>query len=331
MPAALHIEALAPGACWPEPLRDEFSGSGPGDGRDGAQGLIAWRGDRPAARLSFQAAAGVRGISGRCGLVGDYSALDAGAGIVLLRRAARLLAAGGCARILGPINGSTWGSYRLALPSGSIEPPFFTEPWNPPDYPQHFLRAGFSVAAEYESRIVEALPVARPRERQLALRVAGAGVSVAPLEPAAMHQELKALFPLCEAAFAQNPYYRAISRAEFITRYRALQPFIDPDLIRIARGRDGRVLGFVLALPDRLAQAAGRPRRVVLKTLASAPEARHLGLGAHLADEVHRIASEKGYRAVIHALMHVSNESMRLSARYGSRSLRRYALYGLSC
>ncbi|HTE17114.1 MAG TPA: GNAT family N-acetyltransferase, partial [Armatimonadota bacterium] len=289
------------------------------------------QGKRTVARLSFQLVTGMRRLPAACGLIGHYGAVDADAGVGLLKHAAHLLRAKGAVRLLGPMNGGTWGSYRLTLPDGACRAPFLMEPWNPADYPEHFLRAGFSVAAEYESRIVEAFPVERARSKQLAERLGRAGVSVAPLQPARMQQELEALFPLCEEAFAQNPYYRPISRLEFITRYSALQPLIDPELVRIARGSDGRVLAVVLALPDHLARAAGSPPRVVLKTLASAPEVRRLGLGAHLADEIHRIAHEKGYRAVIHALMHVSNESMRLSARYGSRVFRRYALYERSC
>ncbi len=53
---------------------------------------------------------------------------------------------------------------------------------------------------------------------------------------------------------------------------------------------------------------------------------RGLGLGAYLTDEVRQIAHEKGYSAVNHALMHVSNDSRRIS-RHTAQVFRRYALY----
>ncbi len=64
----------------------------------------------------------------------------------------------------------------------------------------------------------------------------------------------------------------------------------------------------------------------MLKTLATAPELRGLGLGAYLTDEVRRISLEKGFGAVIHALMHVTNDSRKIS-RHTASVFRRYALY----
>jgi L-amino acid N-acyltransferase YncA len=65
---------------------------------------------------------------------------------------------------------------------------------------------------------------------------------------------------------------------------------------------------------------------MVLKTLAAAPEARAAGIGAHLADELHARSAHRGYRTMVHALMHDDNASLRLSRRYDSTLLRRYAL-----
>jgi GNAT superfamily N-acetyltransferase len=112
------------------------------------------------------------------------------------------------------------------------------------------------------------------------------------------------------------------------TRIRSL---IDPDLIRLARDASGRLLGFLFAFPDPFSAVGGHPTRVVAKTGATAPEARRFGIGMHLLDQVRELAWEKGYQAVIHALMHVANDSMRSSARHESLLFRRYALYEWRC
>ena len=303
----------------------------------GAECLVAYDAGRPVARLATAMAPELHGAPGPSGLVGWYEALDGEAGAALLARAGEMLAERGAARVLGPMNGSTWKRYRLALPPGPGEPaptPFLTEPVNPPDYPAHFLAAGYAVAAEYESRAAPLAPDAPA--------AAGGvpplpdGVRIAALDPGRFDETLREIFDLSAAAFAENLFYTPIGFAEFAAAYLRVKPLLDPELVRLARGADGRLLAFVFAFPDpfdRVPDASGgapRPRglRVVLKTLATAPEARGLGLGGRLSAEVHRVASGRGAPSVVHALMQVDNDSTNISGRLRGEPFRRYALYG---
>lgn len=294
---------------------------------EGARCLLAWRGDEPVARLAYTLAYDLQGARGVTGLIGWYEPADAEAGAALLRRALHLLSDIG--RVLGPINGSTWGRYRLALPpepGEAAEPPFLSEPVNPPDYPRDFADAGFRVAAMYESAIVDDLTQADPRRDELAERVRARGATIRPLDLDRFDDELRAIYDLSVTAFAENLFYSPIGFDEFRGRYLPLRPLLDPELVRLAEDADGRLLSFVFAFPDLLTVQAGRPTRVVLKTLATSPAARGLGLGTFLTDEIRRLAHEKGYASVIHALMQAGNSSIRIS-RHTARVFRRYALY----
>jgi ribosomal protein S18 acetylase RimI-like enzyme len=295
----------------------------------GARCLLARRGGEPVARLAYTVARDLQGVPGASGLIGWYETVDAAAGTELLRHAAARLRAEGADRIQGPLNGSTWGRYRLAFPPGPgepDEPPFLSEPSNPAAYPLDFAAAGFRVAATYESAIVDDLSAADPRRDELGERVRARGATIRPLDPARFDDELRAIYDLSVTAFAENLYYSPIGWDEFRARYAPLRPLLDPELVRLAEDTDGRMLGFVFAFPDALAMRDGRPVRVVLKTLATAPAARGLGLGTFLTDEVRRIAHQKGYASVIHALMQADNDSIRIS-RHSARVFRRYALY----
>jgi GNAT superfamily N-acetyltransferase len=289
--------------------------------------LLLRRGAAPVARLCCA----VTELGGApVGIVGQYEAVDEAAGVALLREAQRRLTTAGAVRLLGPMDGSTWGRYRLTLPPEAGDPlpdapPFLTEPHNPPGYAGHFRAAGFTVVARYESRIAPALPNPRLGAQPLAARIAAAGITVLPLDPARFDEEIHALFTFSAATFGSHPFFRTIDFAGFRALYDRLRPLLDTDLVLLARDRGGRLAGFVFAIPDALTAGDGRPHRLVLKTLAAHPAMR--GLGAHLADEIHSRAHEKGYATVIHALMHSANASLRLSARYHSRLLRRYALY----
>ena len=295
---------------------------------EGAVCLLARRGGEPVARLAFTLAHDLHGAPGVSGLIGWYQALDADAGVDLLRRAAGRLE-GNAARVLGPLQGSTWGRYRLVLPDSAdagAEPPFLSEPGNPRRYPADWEAAGFRVAATYESAIVEDLTEADPRRDEMAQRLRAHGATVRPLDPERFDEELRAIYHLSVAAFAENLYYSRIGFDEFRARYLPLRPLLDPELVRLAEDAEGRLLGFVFAFPDLLTMRDGRPTRAVLKTLATAPAARGLGLGTFLTDEVRRVAQEKGYASVVHALMQADNASISIS-RHSARVFRRYALY----
>jgi GNAT superfamily N-acetyltransferase len=288
----------------------------------GARCLVAYLCAEPVARCAVTTADGLHGAPGRTGMIGHYEAVDRAAGVAILAEALRILP--DVDRVLGPINGSTWARYRLALPGDA--PPFLSEPTNPAAYVDDFAAAGFYVAAWYESARVTDLATPDPRAASAPERLRARGVTVRALRPDRFDEELEALYALTVEAFAENLYYSPITFAEFRARYTPLRPLLDPELVRLAEDEEGRLLGYVFAFPDLLTMSAGRPTRVVLKTLASAQGARGLGLGTFLGDEIRRLAHERGYTEVIHALMHVGNASVGIS-RHTAGVFRRYALY----
>ena len=332
---SLRIDRISPGeAAMARFASVRHPASGPGSEEavpDGVECLLASVGGAPVARLGVLVAPGLNGAPGPSGLIGWYEALDGEAGTALLCHAREVLADRGVARVLGPMNGSTWARYRLALPPEAGEPspaPFLGEPVNPPEYPEHFTAAGFSVEAEYESRVVPRPEGEVPDGVGTAARLAEGGVEVRAPDPERFEEQLREIFELSLRAFSGNLYYTPIGYAPFRAAYERIRPLLDPELVRLAYGDGGALLGYVFAYPDPLDRAPGRPPRVVLKTLATAPEARGLGLGSHLTSEVARIAFARGAPAVIHALMHVDNTSTRISGKHAAALFRGYALYG---
>jgi GNAT superfamily N-acetyltransferase len=296
----------------------------------GLECLLALRGGRPVGRASLCVAPELHGVAGGSGLIGHFEAHDPEAAQELLREARSTLAARGVERVLAPMNGNSWGRYRLALPGEEgatpAATPFVGEPFNPPAYPMWFEAAGFTVAARYESREDPAPHSVAPDARELAERVARAGIRIRTLDPTNFTSELRVLFELSLAAFADNLYYTPIGWQEFRTQLAKLQPIVRPELVLIAENAAARPVAFQFAYADPLGAAAGTPRAIV-KTVATLPEARGLGLAGHMLDLLRERASGSGARSVIHALMHVANFSMRMSSRHASRVFRRYALY----
>lgn len=296
---------------------------------EGARLLVARReGAAPLARSAIRVVEDLTGARGRTGVIGHYEARDGAAGVTLLRESLVRLSEEGVERVVGPMDGTTWDRYRLALPTATPgeRAPFLSEPVNPPEYPRHFEEAGLDVVEWYVSQIVEDLGALGQRIRDPAESLPGEGVRVSSLDPDRFDRALEELHAVSLEAFADNPYYSPITFDRFRALYAPMRELLDPDLVLVARNEEDDAIGFVLSFPD-LLDPAGRPTRVVVKSLAVAPAGRGRGLGSLLVHETHRRAAGKGYHAAIHALMHVANDSVKISS-HGGTVFRHYALYG---
>lgn len=259
------------------------------------------------------------------GLIGHFSAADAGAAAALLRWSCDRAAAAGHATVVGPMDGSTWRSYRLVTWHGDA-PQFFLEPGNPPAYPRYFEAAGFAPLAGYLSTLNLDLAVDDPRVPAALDRLRGQGIAIRPLDPSRFEEEMRAVHELSLAAFADNFLYTPIRFEQFLDLYLPLRPLLRPELVLLAE-RAGQLVGFVFGLPDMLEAKRGeRVRTLIVKTVAVRPERACAGLGAVLVDQCQQAARRLGFTRAIHALMHDANPSRNIAARYGSL-MRRYTLY----
>ena len=264
---------------------------------------------------------------GTPGLVGFFAArADAPpeAARAVLAAAARALREDRGARVVvGPLDGTTWDAYRLALPEhGPLR--FLPDIATPPHYPALFEAAGFSKLADYISTALAPDPATWARLDRAAARFAARGIRVEPFDPARAERDLLDAFAVARAAFARAFLYTPIPAEGFLARYRPAVPRIAPEFVRIARDAAGAPAGFAGALPTPLAPA-GAPALGV-KTLAIRPAPALRGLGAWLVEDLHRRAADRGFRTVYHALMHESNGSANITAR-AARVVRRYRLY----
>lgn len=261
----------------------------------------------------------------RLGLIGHYAAQTLHASEALLDAAERQLKAEGCTLALGPMDGSTWRSYRFVVERGDA-PLFFLEPDHPDAWPSYFTGRGFSVLAEYFSVINPRLERPEPRLDAVQERLKKRGITLRDFRLDDFDNELQRIYEVSIASFAQNFLYTPIGQAEFIASYRALRAFCRPEMILLAEQGE-RPLGFVFAIPDLLQARRGESvDTAIIKTLAVLPEQLGGGLGGLLFARCEERLRSLGYRRAIHALMYQDNASRNLSARADILPLRRYAL-----
>lgn len=252
----------------------------------------------------------------RTAALGDFFCNDAEAGSRLLAEATARLSTEGFGGVVGPMNGDTWATHRLIVESDG-RAPFMMEPANAEHYPIAFVRAGWSQIGRYassEGPLPETSTLAEPSP----------GIRLTPFDLDRAEDELAELHRVSLAAFTRGFLYRPLSLEAFAAMYRPVLTRMDPELVVMARDDDGALQGFLFAIPD-LADPSP-DRAVILKTYASLRP----GLGSSLVRRFYAHATARGYRRVIHALMHDNNLSARHSARLGAKVFRRYALWGLA-
>jgi ribosomal protein S18 acetylase RimI-like enzyme len=253
-----------------------------------------------------------------CGFIGHFESESAAASEQVLGHLAAMAIGAGKKRIIAPINGSTWRSYRLVV-EGDGRAPFFLEPQTPDGLEQHFLASGFRRGDLYASVEIGDLGGMAAAPDPYAGAIASAGVTIRSLDASRFEADLPALHALSLAAFDQNPYYSPLAFESFAEMYRPATLLMEPGLV-LAAELAGRMVGYIICYRD----GAGRDC-LVLKTLAVGPEARHLGLASHLTRSALKNGAGLGCRTAIFALMHEENKSFQWAAARG-RVFRRYAL-----
>lgn len=262
----------------------------------------------------------------RLGVIGHFGAREEGAARALLDEGCRRLQQAGCTMAVGPMDGNTWRRYRLVV-DPMTEPAFFMEPTNPAMWPSYFADAGFTVMERYTSGLNSDLSVRDPRAGELEERFRDRRVLLRQVNRDDFANELRRIYAVAEVSFRGNVLYTPLPEAEFAEQYAAVRPLVVPELVLLAE-HEGRPVGFVFCLPDLLEKRrTGVARTAIIKTLSSLPEReRYGGLGSLMTDHVHRRAHDLGLTRVIHALMHETNQSRKISDRTGV-TMRRYALY----
>lgn len=246
---------------------------------------------------------------------GEFSCKTPEAGAEILRMGTQVVRDEGLSRIIGPMSGNTWHSYRFVSQSDG-SPPFLLEPNNKPHEAQVFHDAGFVEISRYFSARVQLAQAASQTPP------ATQAFEITPWDGTDPEQLFKQVFRLSVEAFSKNAFYKPISETDFLNMYMPVVPMMQRELIFFAHRPDGTLAGFLFGIPN---YAEGpEPKSAILKTYASLER----GAGQHLAHRFHRTARDLGFETAIHALIHDDNQSAERSAAEGAEIFRRYALLG---
>ncbi len=263
----------------------------------------------------------------KTGLIGNFSAEDVDSGVRILKNAFSKLKNQGIEYVIGPMDGSTWNSYRLVTEKGDT-PPFFLEPSNPDFWPEIFIESGFDEIAAYSSTKTSHFETDESKMNRLTRIMDDKEIKLRSFNLTHPENDLEKVFQLSIHSFTNNFLYTPICFESFASLYRPILPYVHPDYFLIAE-QNGKPVGFIFAIPDYSQKEQGKDiDTLIIKTVARDPSRLYAGIGSFLVYEVSQRSAQNGYQHMIHALMHESNSSLSISKTLHSNVIRRYSLFG---
>jgi hypothetical protein len=250
------------------------------------------------------------------GIIGNFSceehvALDVSK--LLFDKIREEFQAKGVKKIVGPMNGNTWQSYRLTTYYGD-ENTFPLEPFTPKHYIEHWIHAGFMPEHVYSSYVEDISSFSDERSEKLKAKFSELQFKTLSKE------DLGPVFDLSLSSFVKNPYYMDIDKSIYMYKYGELLNQLVPNL-SVSVYDDKTLVGYLFVMLD-------AEKRLILKTIAVNTERKYAGLGIYLMIQCFEKAQSLGVKKAIHALSYDGNP-VRNIIRQKAEVMRQYTLYKL--
>lgn len=225
--------------------------------------------------------------------------------------------------ILGPMNGSTWNSYRFSENNDFSN--FLLEPYHHLYYNDQFKNFGFEVIANYRSDIQHDLNQIQPEVEVIKERLIASGLNFRNIDKNNFESELLPLYHFLTKVFKDNFLYTPISQKSFFEKYRAIGNLIDPQFVVLAEDESLVIRGLIFCYRDILNT---NEKNLVVKTIARDSDKKWSGLGLVLGQMMIDRAREQKYDNLIHAFFKDTNASTRTSSNFSGNTYKTYSLYG---
>ncbi len=248
----------------------------------------------------------------------------------LLKQAILWLQRQGCKKIIGPINGSTWSSYRFNLDAS--KPLFAGEPYQPSYYLKQWGNVGFNNDVMYETT----LPVSELNqdidERDLSVFLAEMNLKIRPLPKNLTEDQNFNYFEFYMKSFSDNPLFHEISFDHYNLLTRNLNAVASYDCSFVVVDKNQRPVATFISYKDVYGEINpnSKNNKLFFKTIATHPDWRNKKIMKMVVNYMKPLAKELGYTDVIFSLMYSGNTTAKLTkSRYGSDILRNYTLMSL--
>lgn len=229
-----------------------------------------------------------------------------------------------CKRIIGPINGSTWGKYRFNLSSDS--PILPGEPFQPNYYPIFWKNAGFENHHNYVTEILPRDLVKPMQADDLKNILAKNNIEALALTKDLANDYAEKLQTFYNECFVDNPLFRPIDKATYLTISKQSLSYLKEDYSFLIIDQEKNPIGIFISV-NNLPDAHDFKDTLLIKTLAVRKDYRNIQLGTTVINYIHYKAYQNGYQKIIHALMYDNNiSSKKGQEKFNTQVIRNYSL-----
>ncbi|MBZ5589855.1 MAG: N-acetyltransferase [Acidobacteriia bacterium] len=282
------------------------------------------------------------------GLFGSFECIDdRAASRLLLEAAQEWLRGQGMRSMRGPWSFASqeWG----LVVEGFDLPPVIMAPHNPPWYNDHLLAFGLGKAKDLLVYVADTGKGYRIPARYLEITESVQrryGITVRPVNTKRLEEEIAVLVEVANRSIARNWGFYPATEAEGRALARDIKPILDPDLVLIAEGPDGKPIGFAITLPDinvllrgldgrllpfgwwRLLTGRGRLTQYRMWAVGVVPEYQARAVDAILYRRTHEVLTARGDVRVEANYILEDNVRMTNAMRnLGLEQIRRYRVY----
>ena len=236
----------------------------------------------------------------------------------------------GIETIIGPLNGTTWNTYRYVTEKENGRP-FLMEPWNEDYSVSLFEKLDFKHLAGYISTVMEGMNSNGRKNLNKKIEKLKKfdyykDIKVESAENKDLMAVLNKVYDLTVEAFKNNFLYSELEREIFLKMYLSYEDKIIKKFFKMLYLGD-ELIGYVFGIPDYAELGyKGKIDTIILKTIAVSPIYNGKGMGYILINSLVEEAEKEGYENVIYALMHQSNVSKNIGLLLGNM-LRKYTLF----
>ncbi len=281
--------------------------------------------EKPIGRFAFYVNPALLHEGESAGCIGSYECEESSvATLMLINHAKQIATELGLKWLIGPMEGSTWESYRWS-DSNELDN-FFMEPFHHSYYAEQFTETGFQKIGKYVSALDKTMLGEEAELASWKKSFEAQGAVIRNLDTQNLREELGRIAKLSIEAFSDNFLYTPISEEEFIAKYEKISTLLNPEWIWIAEDKTGEPHAFLFAIPD-LWDKEGKT--IILKTVARKKDSAFKGIGKFMTASLNVKAKKQGIKQVIHAFMYDENVSSEVSEQMQTEPYKSYSLYGL--
>jgi len=220
--------------------------------------------------------------------------------------------------IIGPINGTTWGNFRMVLPNKNQ--PFFSEPFYGKYYYEFFKNSDFEIIQKNLSNIHYLKNNDFNKYELKHQNCKNLGFKFEALS--GDKETLKLIYKITQKTFKNTLCFVPISWEEFLFQFADLNKNLGEKNRSIIIKKDKKIVAFCFAFVDLFSE-----KQIIVKTMAVDPKFQGQGIASATFYEIYKKAKNQNFESIIFSTMKTNHQEIQKICQTENNIYRNYEVY----